>query len=177
MNLAMFKNERIKLFMIFTLMTVLLAFEQRFEEIGLINEFAGAIAKVLHSSLVLINPEFYLKGNVIRLGQYGEGVTIDASCSGIEYVITACITVSVFSTTWKEATLSIVASIVVVQFINLIRVCLLLYTRIEYQDYFDVVHEKWAPFFLITTTAIWVLTWIVKIKQTSITLHSDRSLI
>jgi exosortase/archaeosortase family protein len=86
-------------------------------------------------------------GTIINLPS--TSVEVVFGCNGLEAVIIYSIAVLAFPSTWKHKLLGIIFGFVMIQFINVIRILVVIYVAGNFQRIFDIVHVYLAQGLMI----------------------------
>jgi exosortase H (IPTLxxWG-CTERM-specific) len=100
--------------------------------------FSRGIAIVSGALLNAIGQHVTVSGVVLMAG--GKAVSIQNGCNGIEAIVFLVAAILAFPATWRQRFVGLVASIVIVQALNLLRVITLFLLNLYRPQWFEMFH-------------------------------------
>jgi len=119
-----------------------------------VNSYCLFLSKVCFEFLSVFSNDIYLEGNILRLTEYGPGVTVGEECSGLDFMLVAALTTFLFRTSYLNKLLLFFIAVVGVYVINLVRIIVLFITSVSESTYFNLIHSTVAPYMFIVVTII-----------------------
>jgi len=105
---------------------------------AVVEPFSRGIAVASAALLNLLGQHVIVNGVVLTAGNHA--VSIQNGCNGIEAVVFLIAAILAFPATWRQRLLGLVASVVVIQLLNLARVITLFLINRYHPQWFELFH-------------------------------------
>jgi len=105
---------------------------------AVVEPFSRGIAVASAALLNLLGQHVIVNGVVLTAGNHA--VSIQNGCNGIEAVVFLIAAILAFPATWRQRLLGLVASVVVIQLLNLARVVTLFLINRYHPQWFELFH-------------------------------------
>ncbi len=105
---------------------------------AVVEPFSRGIAVASAALLNLLGQHVAVSGVVLTAGSHA--VSIQNGCNGIEAVVFLIAAILAFPATWRQRLLGLVASVVVIQLLNLARVVTLFLINRYHPQWFELFH-------------------------------------
>ncbi len=104
-------------------------------------------------------------------------VAVEGSCSGLKQFYQWVVLMILFPGSWKKKLWFIPLGLLVIHFVNILRIVILSVVVVHWPDYWDFIH-LWVlrPFFYVVIFFLWVI-WVEKINTPLLSNLSDDNIV